>query len=41
MTYRFFIKKEPTAVSVIARYEAISSMDILNQKIASIVPLSQ
>jgi hypothetical protein len=41
MTYRFSIKKEPTSVSVLARYQAISSMDILNQKIASIVPLSQ
>jgi hypothetical protein len=28
-------------VNVLARYEAISSMDILNQEIASIVPLSQ
>jgi hypothetical protein len=41
MTYRFSIKKETTSVKVIARYEATSSMDILNQAIASIVPLSQ
>jgi hypothetical protein len=30
MTYRFLIKKETTSVKVIAGYEAISSMDILN-----------
>jgi hypothetical protein len=41
MTYRFPIKKETTSVAVIARHEAILSMDILNQKIASILPLSQ
>jgi hypothetical protein len=40
MTYRFSIKKEPASVIVIARNEAISSMGILNQEIASIVSLS-
>jgi hypothetical protein len=41
MTYRFSIKKEIASVTVIARYEAISFLGILYQKIASIVPLSQ
>jgi hypothetical protein len=41
MTYCFSIKKEPTAVTVIARYQAITILGILKQKIASIVSLSQ
>jgi hypothetical protein len=33
MTYRFFIKKEPTLVSVIARYEAISFWVLDNKRL--------